>query len=92
VSDMGALWYVYLLRCADGSIYTGITTDVNARVKKHNQGKGAAYTSGRRPVAVIYQEQCPDQGSALRREGQIKRWRKQKKEDLALGFPERRTR
>jgi predicted GIY-YIG superfamily endonuclease len=85
VSDTPAPWYVYLLRCADGSIYTGITNDVRARVQKHNHGKGAAYTSGRRPVVLIYQEQCPDRGSALRREGQIKGWRKKKKEDLIFG-------
>jgi predicted GIY-YIG superfamily endonuclease len=78
-------WFVYLVRCRDGSIYTGITDDVDARLNKHNLGRGAAYTAQRRPVSLIYQELHPDQGSALRREARIKRWKKQKKEDLARG-------
>jgi len=92
MTDTPTLWSVYLLRCADGSIYTGISKDVSARVEKHNQGKGAAYTAQRRPVALIYQEPHPDQGSALRREGQIKRWRKRQKEALASSGPSVRSR
>src|SRR4030067_591725 len=61
-------WCLYLLRCADGSIYTGISNDVDARVREHNQGKGAKYTAQRRPVFLIYQEQHPDQSSVRRRE------------------------
>jgi predicted GIY-YIG superfamily endonuclease len=72
-NDKG-FWYLYLLRCWDGSIYTGITNDVEARVREHNQGSGAEYTAQRRPVILIYQEQHPDQNSARRREEQIKRW------------------
>ena len=87
MSDDKNFWYLYLLRCADGSIYTGISNDVEVRVREHNQGKGAKYTAQRRPVFLIYQEQHPDQSSARRREEQIKPWRREKKENLVLGFP-----
>ncbi len=85
VNDKG-FWYLYMLRCSDGSIYTGITNNVESRVKEHNQGYGAEYTEQRRPVSLIYQETHPDQSSARRREEQIKRWGRKKKENLALGF------
>lgn len=65
-------WVVYILRCADGSLYTGITTDLTRRVEQHNAGKGARYTRGRSPVAVIYQESAATVGDALRREREIK--------------------
>ena len=84
MSNQG-FWYVYLLRCADGSIYTGITKNVGARVKKHNAGNGAVYTTQRRPVTLIYQESHPSQGSALRRERQIKKWKRKQKQALASG-------
>jgi len=87
MSDDKNFWYLYLLRCADGSIYTGISNDVEVRVREHNQGKGAKYTAQRRPVFLIYQERHPDLSSARRREEQIKPWRREKKENLALGFP-----
>jgi predicted GIY-YIG superfamily endonuclease len=76
-------WYVYMVRCADGSIYTGIAKNVGARIRQHNLGRGAVYTSSRRPVQIIYQEVCPDLGSALRREHQIKRMKRKTKEELA---------
>ena len=84
-------WFVYLVRCRDGSIYTGITDDVDARLKKHNQGKGAKYTAQRRPVALPYSETHPDQNSARKREIQLKGWTRQKKEDFAAGFPRLRS-
>jgi pyrroline-5-carboxylate reductase len=77
-------WFVYLVRCSDGTIYTGITKSVSERIDTHNAGKGAAYTAQRGPVSLLYQESHPDQGSALRREAEIKKWRKGKKEELAL--------
>jgi len=80
-------WFLYLLRCADNSIYTGISINVEARVKKHNLGKGASYTSGRRPVFLIYQEKHPDQSTAMHRERQIKNWGRERKEKLVQGFP-----
>lgn len=67
------MWYVYIVRCMDDSLYTGIARDVVSRVAQHNAGQGAKYTRGRRPVQLVYHEQAPDRGSALRREAQIKR-------------------
>lgn len=66
-------WWVYILRCADGTLYTGMTDNVERRAASHNLGKGAKYTRGRRPVTVVYQEPCPDKSAALRREYGIKR-------------------
>lgn len=65
-------WHVYILRCADRTLYTGIATDVEARVLKHNTGKGAKYTRGRLPVTLVYQEPLPSHGAALKREYAIK--------------------
>jgi putative endonuclease len=65
-------WFVYVVRCRDGSLYTGIARDVNARVAQHNQGRGARYTRGRRPVAIVHVERKGSQSSALRREAAIK--------------------
>lgn len=67
-----AMWYVYILRCADGTLYTGSTTDVEKRVKTHNSGKGARYTRSRLPVEVVYRESAADRSEALRREAAIK--------------------
>ena len=66
-------WHVYILRCADGTLYTGIATDVAARLSVHNAGKGAKYTRGRLPVALVYQEPADSQSAALKRERAIKR-------------------
>jgi putative endonuclease len=76
-------WFVYLLRCADGSFYAGSTTDVEARERAHNQGRGAKYTSGRRPVSVVYREACASRSAALRREHALKRLTRSQKEALA---------
>ena len=64
---------VYLLRCRDGSLYTGITNDLTRRLTLHASGKASAYTRSRRPLALAYQEVLPDRGSALRREAAIRR-------------------
>jgi len=64
---------VYLLRCRDGSLYTGITNDLTRRLELHASGKASAYTRSRRPLALAYQEVLPDRGSALRREAAIRR-------------------
>jgi len=62
-------WHFYILRCADGSLYSGITTDLERRVREHNAGAaGARYTRGRRPVSLAYSERLPDRAQALRRE------------------------
>jgi putative endonuclease len=66
-------WYVYMLRCADHSLYTGVATDIQARVATHNAGKGAKYTRGRLPVKLVYQEAVAGRGAALKREHAIKR-------------------
>ena len=68
-----AEWHVYMLRCADHSLYTGVATDLEARVATHNSGKGAKYTRGRLPVKLVYQEAVADRGAALKREHAIKR-------------------
>ena len=67
------MYYVYILRCADGTLYTGYTGDVERRLRVHNSGKGAKYTRSRRPVSLAYAEEWPDKSSALRREAAIKR-------------------
>lgn len=66
-------WGVYILRCADGTFYTGCAKDLAAREAAHNAGRGAKYTAGRRPVALVYSEPCESLGAALRREHELKR-------------------
>lgn len=66
-------WWVYLLRCKGGTLYCGIALDVEARLKQHQDGKGAKYTRGREPLAVVYREACATKATALRRERLIKR-------------------
>ena len=76
------LWYVYILRCGDGTLYTGITDDIPRRLAAHRAGKGAKYTRGRGPLELVYTEQLPDKSAALRREIEIKRLRRAEKERL----------
>ena len=66
-------WIVYILRCRDGSYYTGITTDVRRRLAAHRAGRGAAYTRARRPLRLVFTEPAVDRSAALRREAAIKR-------------------
>ena len=73
-------WVVYILRCADGSLYTGITTDLEARLLKHNAGKGGAYTRSHTPVALVWHEEAASESAARKREAEIKTWSKTKKE------------
>ncbi|MEJ5210698.1 MAG: GIY-YIG nuclease family protein [Burkholderiales bacterium] len=80
-------WIVYMLRCRDGSLYTGITTDLAARLAAHNAGRGARYTRGRLPVTLVYQEPAADRSAALRRERAIKRLRPAAKRRLIAGAP-----
>lgn len=75
-------WWVYMLRCADGSLYTGATTDLERRVAEHNRGDGAAYTRAHRPVTLAYAEPQANQAAALRREAALKAMSKAKKEAL----------
>jgi len=76
-------WFVYILRCADGSLYTGASCDVEKRLKAHNSGRGAKYTRGRGPCEAVYVESCPDKGAALRREAEIKAFSRAEKLKLA---------
>ena len=66
-------YWVYILRCADDTLYTGITTDLARRIAMHNEGPGAKYTRGRGPVTLVYREACSDRANASRREAAIKR-------------------
>lgn len=78
-----ATWFVYILRCADGTYYTGITTDLNRRVAEHNGARsGARYTRARRPVELIYSEICSHRSAAAKREYAIKRLSQLKKIEL----------
>jgi predicted GIY-YIG superfamily endonuclease len=78
-------WHIYILRCADGTLYTGIATDVTARIAIHNTGKGAKYTRGRLPVELAYQEKAENHSAALKREHAIKRLPATEKRRLVLG-------
>lgn len=75
-------WFVYILRCADGTLYTGMTDDVTRRVEVHNSGKGAKYTRGRTPVEAVYTEECESYSAALKREYAIKHLSRQEKLQL----------
>lgn len=75
-------WYVYILRCSDNSLYTGISTDVASRIEAHQSGKGARYTRGRGPFVLVYQEEIGTRADALRRELEIKKLSKKDKELL----------
>jgi putative endonuclease len=80
-------WYVYILRCADDTLYTGITTNLERRVDEHNSAKaGAKYTRSRRPVEIVYHETVNDRSQALKREYQIKRLSLQGKRSLIAGW------
>ena len=79
-------WTVYIVECKDGSLYTGITTDVTRRIHEHNTSpKGAKYTQYRRPVKLVYNESCEDRSSAGKREWQIKRLSRGNKLKLIKG-------
>lgn len=76
-------YIVYILMCSDSSLYTGYTTDVERRVLEHNSDKkGAKYTSGRRPVTLLYTETCGSMGEAMSREYEIKKYRREQKLEL----------
>ncbi len=75
-------WKLYILLCADGSLYTGITTDVAARFAQHSAGAGAKYTRGRGPLKLVYVEDCESKSQALKRECQIKTMSRTQKLEL----------
>ena len=74
--------YCYMLRCADGSLYTGWTNDLARRLRAHNAGRGAKYTRGRRPVTLVYAEECATKKDAMSREWHLKHLTKEEKEAL----------
>lgn len=69
----GPTWHLYLLRCGDGTLYCGIALDVEARLKQHQEGKGAKYTRGRGPLELVHSEACGSRSEALIRERAVKR-------------------
>lgn len=73
---------VYILECNDGTLYTGWTNDIDKRFKAHNDGKGAKYTKGRRPLKLVYLEELETKSDALKRENEIKKMTKDKKGQL----------
>ena len=85
------MWYLYILRCGDGTLYTGITTDVHRRLEAHRQGRGAKYTRGRGPLELIYQEECGTHSEALKRELAVKQMPRAEKETLIEKFPGKGT-
>jgi predicted GIY-YIG superfamily endonuclease len=82
-------YYVYILLCSDGSYYVGSTQNLSERVKAHVEGRGCRYTAQRRPVRLVYSESQESESAAVRRELQIKRWSRAKKEALIGGDRER---
>ena len=84
---MEAIWYLYILRCKDDSLYTGITTDVSRRLEEHRCGKGAKYTRGRGPLELVYREACGTHSQALKRELEVKALTRGQKEQLLTGNP-----
>ncbi|MFA5794516.1 MAG: GIY-YIG nuclease family protein [Candidatus Brocadiia bacterium] len=79
-------WYLYILRCNDGSYYVGITNNLEERVTEHNSGEGSKYTTTRRPVKLVYQEKHKNKSEARKREITIKGWTREKKAKLVAGF------
>ena len=75
----GNKWFVYILQCSDSSLYTGVTTDLERRVKQHNSGKGAKYTKTRTPVNLVYHKDGYDRSSALKEECRIKKLSRKEK-------------
>ncbi len=80
-------WFLYILRCGDGTLYTGITDDVPGRLEAHRTGKGAKYTRGRGPLELCYQEACGSKSQALKREIAVKRLKKEAKLALCRAYP-----
>ena len=82
-----SLYFVYMLECEDGSLYTGITTDPKRRLSEHQSGRGGHFTRAKRAVRIVYTEQHPNRSAALKREAEIKRWSRVKKLALIVTAP-----
>jgi len=84
-ASAGAIWFLYILGCCDGSFYTGVTTDIDRRLREHQEGKASRYTRTRRPIALVYQEECGTRSQSLARECAVKSLSRQRKEKLISG-------
>lgn len=84
---MDKRWVLYILECKDGTLYTGITDDLDRRLTAHQAGKGAKYTRGRGPLTLRYTERCEDHSCALRREHEIKKLSRKQKMKLFMNEP-----
>lgn len=82
---MAAAWFVYLIRCVDGTLYTGISTDPDRRLLQHAASRGARRLRGRGPLQLVFASPLPDRATALRVEARIKQWPKVRKEQLVRG-------
>ncbi len=80
------MFFAYLVRCADGTLYGGYTTDLQKRLAAHNSGKGAKYTRSRLPVELVWWEECPTRQTAMSREWQVKHLTREEKLKLVAGF------
>ncbi|HEX7025935.1 MAG TPA: GIY-YIG nuclease family protein [Gammaproteobacteria bacterium] len=78
-------WCLYIVKCTDGSLYTGITLDVSRRLKEHEDGKGSKYLRGRGPLELVFSHQFESRNKALRQEARLKKWPRRKKEQLIRG-------
>lgn len=78
------MYYTYIARCSDDSLYTGYCVDILAREKTHNNGKGAKYTRNRTPIKIVYFEEFQNRSDAMKREIQIKGWTRKKKQEIIL--------
>ncbi len=90
MNDSPVRFFVYIVRCSDATLYTGMTRDIEKRLQMHNGeiAGGARYTRSRRPIRLVYMESCETQSDAMRRERQIKRFSKKNKENLARQWRE----
>jgi putative endonuclease len=82
LAEKSSMYFLYILECSDGSLYTGITNDLQRRFEQHKAGKGGHYTSSRKILRIAYTEEHADRSSALKREAEIKSWRREKKLSL----------
>jgi putative endonuclease len=80
------MWFVYILLCLDGTLYTGSTNDVEKRFKDHFEGRGARYTKSHKPEKIVYRESFATKSEALKREAEIKKWPKARKEAIMIGL------
>lgn len=85
-SRAGSSWWVYMVACADGTLYTGVTTNVPRRVEEHNGAKAAKYTRSRQPVRLVYEEEVLNRRAATRREAEIKQLTREQKKQLCQNF------